>query len=367
MPSLAGKTIYIRRLRDTRSTSERRVSLQLSNTAPTRAPVRDFVLQLAPGAPGVNRQLSQDEVLLVTESARIDTGAGAAYEAEVSIRRGNGYNGWQPDRLYRRGEVITYQQKHFSCMKEHVSAQAFEAANWQESFVHMESDYRAEDSRFNEAPIITFDGDSDGSSTSRTLGYDLTTAWASDPEIRRQYQAATDYKGVQAMLRAFGVSEADTEALLTPRPIEDRTVDPQTPPAGMTPPADAVAGWGNWPIQWHRPSVIRLFGQAWEWAGTGNYTTAIPRYQTEMSPQNKFSYFFTNQTGGRVYGTGSNEDGFLVTPAGLQDTSTGQQISVDQVGETKEELDAITTFAELEVGELNVDRQGVDRQPGAGW
>ena len=58
-----------------------------------------------------------------------------------------------------------------------------------------------------------------------------------------------------------------------------------------------------------------MFGQAYEYAGFLNYTKARPEYQGQLSEQNKFTYFFTSADGGRVYGSGFNEEGFRLALA----------------------------------------------------
>jgi hypothetical protein len=75
-----------------------------------------------------------------------------------------------------------------------------------------------------------------------------------------------------------------------------------------------------------------MFGHSWEWAGFLNYTKALPSYQGDLSIQNQFTYYFTNQLGGRVYATGSNQEGYFVTAAGLTDLSTNETLGVADLG-----------------------------------
>ena len=88
----------------------------------------------------------------------------------------------------------------------------------------------------------------------------------------------------------------------------------------------------GWDLEFRRPSNIRLFSHAFEWAGYSNYTKAVPKYQQFMSQTNKFTYYFTHQDGGRVYCSGFNEEGFLVTNRGIQDLSTGDTVQLDNIG-----------------------------------
>ena len=80
------------------------------------------------------------------------------------------------------------------------------------------------------------------------------------------------------------------------------------------------------------PSNIRLFGHAFEWAGINNYSKALPKYQKDLTASNKFTFFFTNSAGGRVYLNGFNEEGFQVTAAGLVDLQTGEVLSPEGLG-----------------------------------
>ena len=77
-------------------------------------------------------------------------------------------------------------------------------------------------------------------------------------------------------------------------------------------------------VDFRRPSNIRMFGQAFEWAGFGSYTKALPQYQGELSAPNKFTYYATSKDGGRVYFSGFNEEGFVVSNRGVEDITTGQ-------------------------------------------
>jgi hypothetical protein len=85
-------------------------------------------------------------------------------------------------------------------------------------------------------------------------------------------------------------------------------------------------------VEFRRPSTIRLYNHQWEWAGFGNYSKAMPSVQGDMSEFNKFTYYFTSAAGGRVTPKGSNEDGFEVTPKGLEDIATGATISAESLG-----------------------------------
>ena len=152
-----------------------------------------------------------------------------------------------------------------------------------------------------------------------------------------------DYRALDLFVRAIWASrQARRRNLLVPRDADDRMLDPGTPglPGVTEPTGGLVAGWDNWGVVFYRPSVLRLYSHAWEWAGWLNYSKSLPAVQRELSPQNRFTYYFTNELGGRVYGTGNNEDGFGVTPSGLTNISTGEVQSLESIGVDAESFDA---------------------------
>jgi hypothetical protein len=158
-------------------------------------------------------------------------------------------------------------------------------------------------------------------------------------------------------LVALGLTATQAHTVLLPRPAATRTLDPSNatdlPDA---PSGGAATGRGNWAIEFRRPSVLRLFGHAWEWAGFLNYSKSIPAAQKDLSPQNKFTYYFTNDIGGRVVPQGSNEDGFNVSPKGLEDIETGATLTVDSIGSSTLDDFQSTDFPNgLTASEITVD------------
>ena len=79
-------------------------------------------------------------------------------------------------------------------------------------------------------------------------------------------------------------------------------------------------------------------------AGQLNYTKALPQYQRDLTASNKFSYFFTNALGGRVYVSGFNEEGFGVSAAGLTDLQTGETLSPEGIGSDERDPNQPVTF-----------------------
>jgi hypothetical protein len=341
-----GKRVYIRRLVDTRTPEQRRFVLRLANTNDAaRLPTRDYVLQTTIGGAVVG-EISAASTLLVSNSGNTDID-GVLVAAQLTIRRSNASVDWAANAYYLKGDTVKRNNKHFTCIQANNDA-AFNAAKWSESFVHMPSTYNAEDFFKNEIPILIFDNDTSGNELSTTLGYNFTTLWANDTLIQNQYRNATDYRGVHLFLTAIGFTGNQAHTILTPKPEASRNLDPAiSGDMGGFVPSGAANALGNWALEFRRPSVIRLFGHAWEWTGYLNYTKAIPAYQQEISPQNKFTYYFTNENGGRVYATGFNEEGYQVTPRGLEDISTGEVLSVENLGSNDLTLDTPTEFTNL--------------------
>jgi hypothetical protein len=358
-----GKRVYIRRLVDTRSPNERRVSLQLNNTSSARIPERNFILQTDPDRSGgaISRVLAPGgaEVFAVSGTGVGPVaGAGVAKTAEVTIRRSAGSVNYANNTFFRAATVVKYAGKHYQSLRDQTTASAVpDPLTWGETFVHMPSDYNAEDVLRNESPILTIDTDTDANADTQTCGINFTTVWTSAGPVRDQYRSATDYVGVHAFLVALGLTATQAHTVLLPRPAATRTLDPSNatdlPDA---PSGGAATGRGNWAIEFRRPSVLRLFGHAWEWAGFLNYSKSIPAAQKDLSPQNKFTYYFTNDIGGRVVPQGSNEDGFNVSPKGLEDIETGATLTVDSIGSSTLDDFQSTDFPNgLTASEITVD------------
>ena len=342
-PDLAGARIYVRRLQDSRSLDERKYGIRCNNTGvSSRTPIRDYIIQTKPGSGGVIGLLPDSSIITVSTAASVaGNGAGAARSALVELRRNNATNDWNANTFYRTGDVVRYLSKSYSCIKKNTDS-TFDSSKWEEAYVHMEDTYRPEDFWKNTQPQVILDGDTDGTDATTTCGFNLATMWATDTSVQAQYRSATDYRGIHALLVALGFSTANAHTLLLPRASNSRERSVATQLDSLGVPAGAANSWGNWPIEFRRPSNIRLFGHAWEWAGYLNYTKALPEYQLELGAVNKFTYYFTNSSGGRVYGSGFNEEGYLVTPQGLQDLATGNEISFENIGDVNLPIDEIS-------------------------
>ena len=337
--AVIGRRVYLRRVVDTRTVAERRASLILNNTASARLPQRNTVLQTDPARSGgaINRVLAAGgaEVLLVTAAGTGPLpGSGVLRTSEVTLRRGAASKTYASGTYYRQGTVVKHAGKHWQAKTTFTSAGSSpDPASWGETFVHMPSGFNPEDSISQEAPILVFDTDTSDVDDSTTLGINWATIWTSAGAVRDQYRTATDYLGAHALLRALGFTDAAAHAALLPQTDAARDRNPSSSTDFPTAPSGgAAAGLGNWAVEFRRPSTIRLYNHQWEWAGAGNYSKAMPSVQGDMSEFNKFTYYFTSAAGGRVTPKGSNEDGFEVTPKGLEDIATGATISPESLG-----------------------------------
>ena len=344
LPPIAGQKIFVRRLIDTRSLDERFYSLTCKNTsANSRNIVRDYNLQTDDLGTSIDSEISGAEPLVIENvSTLANTGAGVFRVNKFSLRRGAASTAWDDkgeyrkdyhltNNYYRPGDVVRYLNKHFKCIREHIATSAFDTDNWDECFVHMDSGYAAEDFFKNVRPIILFDKDKEVSVNSALLGYS-DSDWGTDPELYRQLRTSTDYMGIYSLFRSLGFNNADSHTLLLPKSPANRERDPVSALDGIANPSGAANTWTNWPVGMRRPSQIRLFGHAMEWAGYLNYSKALPQYQKDLTPSNKFSYYFTNSGGGRVYISAFNEEGFQITAGGLIDLLTGETLSPEGLG-----------------------------------
>jgi hypothetical protein len=336
---VVGRRVYIRRVVDTRTVAERRCSLILNNTASARLPQRNQALQTDPARSGgaIGRLLAGggEEVLLVTASGTGPLpGSGVLRTGEITIRRGAASKTYASGTYYRQGTVVKHAGKHWQATRTFTSSGSSpDPAFWGETFVHMPSDFNPEDSISQEAPILVLDTDTSDVDDSTTLGINWATIWTNAGPVRDQYRSATDYLGAYALLRALGFTDAAAHAALVPRTAATRDRDPSSATDFPTAPSGGAAtGLGNWAVEFRRPSTIRLYNHQWEWAGFGNYSRAMPAVQGDMSEFNRFTYYFTSAAGGRVTPKGSNEDGFEVTPKGLEDIATGATISPESLG-----------------------------------
>ena len=373
-PPIAGLKMYVRRLKDVRTLDERSVTLICNNTAAnSRNIVRDYGLQTNTIAATIDSEISANETIIAQEVKVLPPDVSGVFRKnKITVRRASASADWDdrgeyrsgyhsPNNYYRTGDTCRYQNKHYKCIKEHIAPEAFDATKWDESLVHMESNFAAEDFFKNTRPVIIFDKDKDNTGQDPLLGY-TESDWSNDPELARQHRTAVDYLGVYSLLRSLGFSASQSNEILYPAAPADREKDPNTQIISGTP-NGAANNWDNWAVEFRRPSQIRLFGHAMEWPGTLNYTKALPQYQLDLSPSNKFSYYFTNAYGGRVYLSAFNEEGYQITAGGLLDLTTGESISPEGLGSDTASGDTTVFPGDVVVsGELTADLIQSDQQ-----
>jgi hypothetical protein len=343
-----GQRVYIRRVVDSRSAAQRRASLRLINTAPTRVPLRGMVIQTTPAGTGISRALAPEttdntgsEVLIVTRQG--GTIGSVTSSAEITVRRGAASVNYAASAYYRKGQVVKAQNKHWQAKADFISAGSTpDPALWGEIYKHMPEQYNPADIAENECPRIKFDIDTDPLDNSTACGINWGTVFTSAGSVRDQFRSGVDALGVHAFLRALGFSDATAWAALTPRTTEAlRLLNPALATDFPTAPSGgAASGRANWSVEFRRATVVSLLGLTYDvGAGMGvTYSKALPQAQKTISPENLFSTYFTAQGGGRAIVRGTNEEGQEVTNRGLADAETGELTLAGDVGSGDIEL-----------------------------
>jgi microcystin-dependent protein len=78
-----------------------------------------------------------------------------------------------------------------------------------------------------------------------------------------------------------------------------------------------------------RPSVIRASNHTWEWTGYLNYDTAFPTFQGDPLEQDfALGKIIVEESGGRVYATGMNEEGSYYLGTTVFDLRSGEQFAI---------------------------------------
>ena len=332
-PDLNGKRVYIRRLIDTRAVSSRQYSLRLTTgNANFRTPVRDYVLQTDVSDANIVSEIPDNALITIARSAKKVAQGGWAATADVELRRNNADNTWASNSYYRAGDVVQYANKHWLATVSHTSTGTFEFSKWDENYVHMQESYRPEDFYKNAQPLVLFDDDTDQHENTSTCGwFEPGRNWDDNADLQNQYRTATDYKGIHSFFVSLGFSSSEAHTLLLPKPPAERERNPESSLDGIGNPNGAATAWDTWHVEMRRPSGLRLFAHAWEYTGWSNYTKALPKYQGQLSEANKFTYYFTNEDGGRVYPTGFNEEGYSVSSRGIEDIETGEVQSPEEI------------------------------------
>ena len=303
-------SVYIRRYQDTRNRVERTFWLTLDGCGEMlRDPYRDYVIR------DENDKWSKQYLSAVARSKRDQSGCD---QVNVTLRNANDTvsNAKHNDtRWYRRGDTVLRNNKHWVSAVDHMGE--WDINNWNEGYVHTEENFVPEGQILNIAPKIKFDGDFDQAENSINCGF--TTG---HPLVKAQTESAVDYQGLLNYLRCAGMPASSL--VLSSRDQQDIDV------------ADKK-------VNFHRPSNVRMFNHAWEWAGYANYSKALPEYQRQISEVNKWTYYFTNKNGGKCYVSGFNEEGYQVTVKGLVDLATGDEIAAIDLGTPEEDINRDVT------------------------
>jgi len=347
-----GKQVYIRRVVDSRTLSERSASLELSTSAGSRTPVRSAILQTSLGVSGggITRALAVngEEVVAVTTSVKITGGA------RITLRRGCPSRNYVVGEFYRKGTTVKALNKHWISVRDVYAVEAAPpAADWDEVYVHMPEAYNPAERDFNEAPQVVYNTDTDPNDATTACGINWSTIFTNSGTVRDQYRSGSDVLGLYAFLRALGFTDTDAWAALTPRAAASRRLNPASATDFPTAPSGgAASGRARWAVELRRPTTITLSNFTFDvGAGRGNYSTGLPSAQKTLSPSNQFSLYFTTGGGGRVVVRGCNEDGQEVTNYGLSEAETGDvTLSGDIAG--GETDSATSSFRDISINGL---------------
>jgi len=330
---LIGNRVFIRRLVDTRTPDERKYSfiLETSNPDESRRPVGNFIMRLgnrASTSAQVDPTNGPGELFIVSESTvHSDGGNVSDGRYQVVIRPGDSADAFTANQYYRVGTPVFNSNRIFRS-KRNQAFTSFSNDQWEESLPMLTNQRGVESLRIAIGPELIFDKDLSNDPDSTDLGINQST----DADVLAQVQSATDYQGVSEFMEAVGYNPNEVEAILQ---LQNSTSTRDWDPSALTSPVPSgkFTSRGFWPLEFNRPSLIRAFGQAYEWAGQGNYSKAMPKYQvTVLSDQHKVDYFAVNYFGGRVYNTGFNEDGLIVQGDTINDLGTNTIVTTETAG-----------------------------------
>lgn len=343
-----GKRVYIRRLVDARSRSDRRVSLKLVNSTSARLPRRNSILQTQPAVSGggIARALAAGgaEVLVVTTSSRIPPAEmGVVLAAEVTIRRACPDEPYTAGTFYRQGQVVKHAGKHLTARGTFIaSGSSPDPARWQESHVQQESSFNPGDLITLESPLLVFDTDTDASGdVTATCGIDWTTIYTSSGSVRDQLRSGTDYRGALALLLALGFTSTAAHSALVPRPQASRELDPASAADFPSPPSGgAASGRANWALEFRQPSIVQMQNHRFNAVGFWNNSRGLPQARRPMQDLNEFTAIGCAVQGGRVEVQGINQDGYAVSNQGLTSIDTGELVAIEAIGVAADESHA---------------------------
>ena len=343
---IVGNRVYLRRLVDNRTPQNREYSLTIINSKASnfRRPLGNYVVRLG-ARTSVGQQLDptngSNQMFIVTDAtpAAVDgTSLGAGTDNGVFrmiMRPGDSQRTWEDGNYYRVGQAV-FDENRIKRSKRNGPSTEVSSDTWADSYSMLPTVRGIEQSRLITAPALVIDRDSDPDPDSITLGVDLNA----DADVLDQVRSAPDFVAIAELMVQLGYSASDVgngAGSLAGKVLQPQATDATRnwdPRAGSAPtPNGKLTAKQAWPLEFNRPSLIRAFGHAYEWAGYLNYTKAMPKYQTSvLSDQLKVDFFAVNHYGGRCYNTGFNEDGLIIQGDVIQDLASGRTTNVDVAG-----------------------------------
>lgn len=328
---LAFNNIYVRRLIDTRSPSDREYAFVVSNTniSSTRQPQAGFVVRLASRST-VGQQLDPsngiDQVFVVDSSSTTTISSPVADTAYYSVimRPCDSVESHSASRYYLSGTPISRDNRILRA-KRFLKPSAFSADDWITANRDTSGSRGVAHTRSGISPRIILDKDLSSDPSSLTLGINQST----DADFTGQLAAATDYIAAQKFLEAIGYTGAAT--ILAPQQEADRYFNPAatTSPA----PSGKLSTKAAWPIEFNKPSIVEAGGTIFRYIGRYNYSKALPKYQvTSLTDQHKIDAAITSLAGGAVYADGSIENGLRLEGNRLVDFASGRDTSIETAG-----------------------------------
>jgi microcystin-dependent protein len=305
---LLNANVFVKRIYEARNTRDRSYRLLITVPSSARAPVTNFVLELAQG-------VQQAQRFFVTDVEEIDparlagdtscTSLPGKIYAVTLLRVNNTGNGDYSDKLEDLEPSTSYAAK---------------LANLDPRLYSTEALRKAASFDPNSASRLTF------VALLSALGYDTATA-------------------TSLLEPTAGIVLIDRYRCLTN--LGGTVIN------------------SSFPFDLLRPSRIRCSGHTWEWVGYRNYSTALPALQTQLlSYGARLAAIQASLLGGRVYATGMDEEGALYqgeTRIDLASNSQekvrydGQAIKPSGAGSSQQRFQDITITGALTAGQANID------------
>lgn len=329
---LAFNNVYVRRLIDTRSPSDREYSFVVSNTniSGTRQPQAGFVVRLAnrsTTAQQLDPSNGTSQVFVVDSSSTttIDSPVADTAYYSVILRPADSVETHSDSRYYLPGTPISRSNRILRANK-FIKPSAFSDGDWIDANRDTSGSRGIAHPRSGISPRITLDKDLSNDPSSLTLGINQLT----DTDVTGQLSAATDYIAAQKFLEAIGYSSV--ASILAPQSSEeDRYFNPA---ASASPtPSGKLTAKSAWPLEFNKPSIVEAGGTIFRYIGRYNYSKALPKYQvTALTDQHKIDAAITSLCGGAVYADGSIENGLRLEGNRLVDLASGRDTSIETAG-----------------------------------